>query len=150
MALTYEEKIAKLKEFEGWLTFTDSQRVFLEGMARDMKPVEAMKRAYPDNKGIVVATKHMLARVGIQQALDLIQVKYATANVSKNEALKLLSRHLRRTNDSSELVKLLGLYSKLTGWDKEEEDPPGEEMSLDKLVTAVERRRKAGISGQES
>lgn len=141
MALTYEEKIAKLKEFEGWLTFTDSQRVFLDGMAKGLKPVEAMKIAYPANNGIVVATKHMLTRVGIKQALSIIGEDYDTPLVSKSEALKLLSRHLRKSYDSAEVVKLLSLYSKLSGWDKEEE-AESEEVSLDKLVAAVEKKRK--------
>lgn len=139
---TYEEKLAKLKQQENWLSFTDSQRVFLDGVAQGMKPVEAMKRAYPDNNGIVVATKHMLSRVGIQQALTILGVEYTHANVSKAEALKLLSRRLRKpTIEDSDLKGLLLIYSKLSGWDKEEEDPE-EEVSLDKLVAAVEKKRK--------
>ncbi len=142
---TYEENIIKLRRSENWLSFTDSQRVFLEGVAQGMKPIEAMKRAYPDNKGIVVATKSMLSRVGIQQCLNLIGVEYTHADVSKSEALKLLSRHLRKpTIDSAELVKVLSLYSKLAGWNKDEETDPGDEVSLDRLVAAVEKKRKNG------
>lgn len=146
MAFTYEESIAKLRQFEGWLTFTDPQRVFLDGVAKGLQPIEAMKVAYPDNKGIVVATKSMLSRVGIQQALDLIGVEYSHANVSKEEALKLLSKHLRKPAiDSAELVKLLSVYSKLSGWDKEDDpkDPEGT-VNLDKLVAAIEKKRREG------
>ncbi len=63
--------------------------------------------------------------------------------VSKSEALELISAQLRRSDiENAPMVKLLALYSKLNGWDAEKPEHP-EEVDMDKLVAAVEKKRKS-------
>lgn len=63
--------------------------------------------------------------------------------LSKQEALELLSAQLRRSDIESEpFLKIMQLYSKIAGWDKEPTPKPKPEPSLDELVTAIERERK--------
>jgi len=146
MALTEQEKqerLAKLKEHENWWSFTDNVREFLVGMAEGLGVLEASKKAYPDCKNHVVMTKSLLSRVGIQSALESIGIDTNRANVSKAEALKHLSKFLRKTTDAAEYCKLLAQYSKLQGWEKtegEEESKP--EVSLNDLVAEIEKKRK--------
>lgn len=140
--LTTEEKIVKLRQHDNWWAFTNPQRAFLTYVAEGLTVIEAAKKAYPDCKSHVVMTKSLLARVGIQSALESIGLGTARPNISKSEALKQLSRFMRNAKDATEYCKLLSLYSKLSGWDEEEEEP-GEEVSLDKLVAAMEKKRKA-------
>jgi hypothetical protein len=145
MVATYEENIAKLKQQDNWWSFTDSQRVFLDGVAKGLKPLDAIKQAYPDCKNAVTLTKHMLERVGIQRALDTIGIDVRKANLSKADALQMLTRRLHKAGtDDATFAKLLSLYAKLAGWDKEEDDP-SEEVSLDKLIVAMEKKRKGKV-----
>lgn len=143
MALTYEEKIAKLREYEGWFDFTDSQRVFLDGMAKGLNPTASYKVAYPDTRAtaVAVALGAMMTRVGIRKALSIIGIDNKTPSFSKKEAMELLTRHLRKTDDPAVLVKLLSIYSKFAGWEEEAEDP-GETVDMNKLVEAVEKKRR--------
>lgn len=61
--------------------------------------------------------------------------------ITKREAQELLSAQLRNPHLDSELfVKVLSLYSKIAGWDKEPDSAP--ETNLDELVVQVERKRK--------
>ena len=64
--------------------------------------------------------------------------------ITKREALRLLSVQLRKPRiDGAEFCKVLALYSKLSGWDEEDSPNPGdEEVNLDKLVAAMEKKRK--------
>lgn len=64
--------------------------------------------------------------------------------VTKADALRLLSDQLRKRGvKSEEFIKVLSLYSKLQGWDKDDEPrTPCEEVSLDKLVAAIEKKRR--------
>jgi len=148
MALTEQEKqerLAKLKEHANWWSFTDSVRAFLVGMAEGLDVLDASKRAYPDCKSHVVMTKSLLSRVGIQSALESIGIDTNRANVSKAEALKHLSRFMRKTTDAAEYCKLLAQYSKLQGWEKSGDEPGDEpKVNLNDLVTEVEKRRKEG------
>ena len=62
--------------------------------------------------------------------------------VTKSEALRLISTHLRKKDlEVGQLIKLVALQAKIAGWDKSKE--PTNEANIDKLVAAVERRRKA-------
>lgn len=144
MALTVEEKLARLKDYEGWPTFTDSQKVFLAAMAEGLPAAEAFKRAYPETKtgGLIFATQQMMCRVGIKKALSIIEIETNKAAVSRKEALDILSARLRKCDEDETLVKLLGLYSKLSGWDKPKDPEPTEDVSLDQLVAAMEKKRK--------
>lgn len=143
MALTTEEKIAKLQTFEHWLGFTEPQRKFLLAMAEGLKPHEAFIKAYPDTKApsLVFATQQMMCRVGIKKALAFIEIEFRKPTVSRTEALELLSTHLRKIDDPDKLVKLLGVYAKIAGWGKEEKNLD-EEVPMDKLVAAVEKKRR--------
>jgi hypothetical protein len=147
MALNEQEKqerLAKLKEHANWWSFTDSVRVFLAGMAEGLDFLQAAKRAYPDCKNHVVMTKSLLARVGIQSALESIGLDTNRANISKAEALKHLSRFMRNAKDATEYCKLLAQYSKLQGWSKDDDDPEDKpEVNLNDLVAAIEKKRKA-------
>ena len=61
--------------------------------------------------------------------------------VSKNEAMELLSKQMRRPEiDDATLVKLVTLYSKLNRWG--EEPTPSTEPDMDALVAALERKRR--------
>ena len=62
--------------------------------------------------------------------------------ITKQEALGLLSDHIRKKSvDGNTLLKLLVLYSALAGWDEEQE--PSKEPSLNELITIIERGCKA-------
>jgi hypothetical protein len=144
MALTEQEKqerLAKLREHANWWSFTDSVRAFLAGMAEGLDVLEASKRAYPDCKSHVVMTKSLLARVGIQSALESIGIDTNRANISKAEALKQLSRFMRMAKDATEYCRLLAQYSKLQGWEKPGDETPGE-LSLDDMVAAMSKGKK--------
>lgn len=143
MALTYEEKIAKLREYEGWFDFTDSQRVFLDGMAQGLNPTNSYKRAYPDTRGtaVAVALGAMMTRVGIRKALSIIGIEKKQTPFSKKEAMGLLTTHLRKTDDPAVLVKLLAIYSKFAEWEADAE-APDETVDMNKLVEAVEKKRR--------
>jgi len=61
--------------------------------------------------------------------------------VTKAEALRMLAEHMRNPNlTANELLRLINLQSKICGWNKEQE--PTEETNVDKLVEAIESRRK--------
>jgi len=142
--MTLEEKIVTLRQHDNWWSFTDAQRKWLVALAEGLDPLEATNKAYPDNKNPVVLTKSMLARVGIQSALESIGINKNRPNVTKEEALKYLSRFMRNAADGTEYVKLLSLYGKLSGWNGEEgEEPSGNEPTIDDLVAAMEKKRKA-------
>jgi len=65
----------------------------------------------------------------------------STKPVTKAEALRMLAEHMRNPNlTANELLRLINLQSKICGWNKEEE--PTEETNVDKLVEAIESRRK--------
>lgn len=139
--MTLEEKTTLLRQHDNWWSFTEPQRKWLMAMAEGLDPLEATNRAYPDCKGPVVMTKSMLARVGIQSALESIGINKNRPNVTKEEALKFLSRFMRLASDGTEYCKLLALYSKLSGWDGDEKNPEAG-PSLDELVAAMEKKRK--------
>jgi hypothetical protein len=62
--------------------------------------------------------------------------------VTKAEAMQIISRHLRKKDlDVGQLIKLVALQAKIAGWSNEKE--PTDETNLDKLITEIERRRKA-------
>lgn len=66
-----------------------------------------------------------------------------TSHITKQEALELLSLHLRNPKtDDETLVKLMAMYSKLQGWDKPEKPAPADEVDIPALVAEIERRRK--------
>jgi hypothetical protein len=66
----------------------------------------------------------------------------STTLVTKEEALRMLAKHIRKPNvTANELLKLIGLQSKIAGWDKS--DAPTDEGNLDRLVTEIEKRRKS-------
>lgn len=149
MVLTVEDKIAKLKEFESWEEFTEQQRAFLIAMAEsDNNLFASYKKAYPNVKvsAISFSAHGMIQTLSIKSCLDLIGYKKEKKDiVSKKEALELLSAHLRRNSiESDMLVKLIGMYSKLAGWEEDKEKPE-EGLSLDKLVTALEKKRKTEV-----
>lgn len=57
--------------------------------------------------------------------------------------MELLSVQLRRTDIAEDLfVKVMQLYSKIAGWDREETPKSKPEPSLDELVATIERKRK--------
>lgn len=65
--------------------------------------------------------------------------------ISKDEALMLLSAHIRKPDlDGGTLLKLIALYSKLQGWDAETKKP-ADEPNMDQLVAAIEKKRKSGV-----
>lgn len=138
-----EDKIVMLRQHDNWWSFTDPQRKWLVAMAEGCDPLEATTKAYPDCKNPVPMTKSMLSRVGIQSALESIGINKNRPNVTKEEALKFLSRFMRLASDGTEYCKLLALYGKLSGWNGDE-DPknPEAETSLDELVAAMEKKRK--------
>jgi hypothetical protein len=148
MALTVEEKLSGLEQLQYWPEYTEQQRVFLQEMARnDNNLVGAYKIAYPHVKlkAVIFSAHGLIQTIAMKDALEFLGYKKEKKEiVSKKEALELLSQHLRRTALEPEtLVKLLGVYSKLSGWEKKDEEPD-EAMSLDKLVAAVEQKRKHG------
>jgi hypothetical protein len=64
--------------------------------------------------------------------------------VSKEEALELISDQLRRPEiEDASMVKLMTLYSKLSGWENVEPSQPEETVDMKKLIAAVEKRRKS-------
>lgn len=150
MVLTVEEKLNKLKEYEGWLDFTDQQRDFLVAMAEsDNNLFASYKKAYPHVKAASVSfsVHGMIQTLSIKSCLELLGYRKEKKEiVSKKEAMELLSQHLRRTSvEPDMLVKLLAMYSKLAGWEEDKGKNPDEGMSLDKLVTALEKKRKAEV-----
>lgn len=144
MALTIEEKLAKLQEFDGWLSFTPPQQAFLNNMAEGLKPTEAFMKAYPDTKAksMIFATQQMMCRVGVKRALASIEIDVRKPLVSRQEAMELLSIHLRKIEDPDKLVKVLNTYAKIAGWGKEETDEQEDTVPMDKLVAAVEKKRR--------
>ena len=65
--------------------------------------------------------------------------------LTKNDAMVLLSTQLRDPKLESDLfVKVMTLYSKIAGWDKEKE-PSAQEPTIDQLVAAVEKKRKQRV-----
>lgn len=143
MALTIEEKLEKLKAYKDWNKFTPPQQKFLQNMAQGMLSEDAYSDAYPDTRQVALLpqTAQMLSRAGIRKALDSIGIDVSKPLVSQKEAMELLSKHLRKADDPSVLVKLLSTYAKIAGWDKKT-DKDDEPPSLDKLVAAVEKKRK--------
>jgi hypothetical protein len=156
MAFTEQEKqerLAKLKEDENWWKFTDSQRVFLEGMAQGLKPLDATKRAYPNNKSekqSVLLTKTILATVGIQKILTTIGVDVTHPKLTKEDAVLVLTKDFWRTTDPEVRMKLAGLISKFEGWGKETEEEQPEEIDLNKLAAAIEKRKRKATNEQPS
>lgn len=144
MALTIEEKLAKLQEFDGWLSFTPPQQAFLNNMAEGLKPTEAFMKAYPDTKAksMIFATQQMMCRVGVKRALASIEIDVRKPLVSRQEAMELLSIHLRKIEDPDKLVKVLNTYAKIAGWGKDETDEQEDTVPMDKLVAAVEKKRR--------
>lgn len=145
MALTVEEKISKLEAHDNWLRFTEPQRGFLVALAEGLKPTDAYRKAYPDTKdaNLVFATQQMLCRVGVKKILAEIEMDLRKPVVSRTEAQELVSYHLRKQNIEPEmLVKLLGVYAKLSGWDKQKEQEPDAEVDINRLVSAIEKKRK--------
>lgn len=140
--MALEDKIVTLRQHDNWWSFTDPQRKWLVAMAEGLDPLEATNKAYPDNKNPVVLTKSMLARVGIQSALESIGINKNRPNVTKEEALKYLSRFMRNAENGTEYAKLLALYGKLSGWDGDEDPTNPADPSLDELVAAMEKKRK--------
>jgi hypothetical protein len=148
MALSVEEKLTALEQSPYWSEFTEQQRAFLMEMARnDNNIFGAYKFAYPHVKtnAVSFSAHGLIQTVAMRDALDILGYKKEKKEiVTKKEAQELLSQHLRRNALEPEtLVKLLGVYSKLAGWEKEAKEPD-ESMSLDKLVAAVEQKRKHG------
>lgn len=143
--MTLEEKLEKLRTHDNWWSFTDPQRVWLAAMAEGLNPMQATKRAYHDCKSPVVMTKSLLARVGIQSALESIGLDHARPNITKAEAIKHLSRFMRLSKDATEYCKLLAQYARLQGWEKDEDPPPDgkDEVGFDEVVAAIEKKRKA-------
>lgn len=63
-------------------------------------------------------------------------------NLSKNDAMVLLSAHIRNPKLDAELfLKVIALYSRIAGWDKEKTPAPPEQ-TIDQLVAAVEKKRR--------
>lgn len=152
MALTVEEKIDKLKNGQYWDEFTDAQRNFLLNMAAsDFALLDSYRKAYPNVKASAstFSAYGMIQSLAVKAALESIGYQREKKEVvSKKEAQELMSYHMRKTGLEPEtLVKLMGVYAKLAGWEKEKETDPGEEMSMDKLVAAVEKKRKAVTDG---
>jgi hypothetical protein len=67
----------------------------------------------------------------------------STNPFSKSEALQKLSDLIRSIRDEGKLLKLLALYGKLSGWDKDKSKEPSEESRIDAIVLELERKRKA-------
>lgn len=151
MAFTIEDKLEKLKAGKYWEEFTEQQRQFLIYMAEsDFDLLDSYRKAYPHVKlqAATFSAYGMMQSISLKEALESIGYqKEKKETVSKKEALELMSRHLRKnTLDPETLVKLMGVYAKLAGWEKDKKDEPDQEISMDKLVTALEKKRKAEVT----
>lgn len=137
-----EQNIEKLKALPFWGAFTEPQQVFLNNAAMGAPLEEAYLTAYPNTsqKTLLPSLGITLSKVRIKKALEAIGINNTNPIVSKQEAMELLSKHLRKTEDPTVVVKLLGTYSKIAGWDVEPD--ADDEIPLDKLVAAVEKKRK--------
>ena len=63
--------------------------------------------------------------------------------LTKRTALELLSEQIRKPDiDAAGLIKCLNVYGKLAGWFDEQSSPSSDRDSIDKLVSAVEAKRK--------
>jgi hypothetical protein len=68
--------------------------------------------------------------------------KQPTTLVTKEEALELLSKQMRKANLASNVfARLANTYAKLAGWKPTSQDEP-KEASLDQQVLAAEKKRK--------
>lgn len=61
---------------------------------------------------------------------------------TKKNAIERLSNELRRPDiETGPMIKVLSLYIKLMGWDKDK--APSEDRTINQLVAEIERQRKA-------
>lgn len=147
MAFTVEEKLEKLKIGQYWEEFTDAQRNFLIYMAEsDFDLLGSYRRAYPHVKAnaSTFSAYGMMQSLAVKKALETIGYQREKKEVvSKREAMELLSHHMRKSQIEPEtLVKLMGVYAKMAGWEKKEDTDPSADVSIDQLVTALEKKRK--------
>jgi len=145
MALTVKEKIETLEKGTKWITFTEPQKLFLLKMAETDDLLNSYRYAYPttQHNGLIFAAQRLVQMVGIKEALAEIGWEQSRAAVSKKEALELLSKQLRKNDIAPlHLAKLLSVYAKMAGWDSKG-GTPDEEVNMDKLITAIERKRRA-------
>lgn len=148
MELTVEEKIDHLKNYQHWMAFSTQQQNFLLFVAQGQKATDAYLKAYPDRnpKSTSFQLIAMMKQHRMRAALKLLGYESEDTDiVGRKEALLLMSRALRnRSLDPEMLVKIMNVYAKMRGWDKEEKAPPDDAVSMDKLVAAVEKKRKDG------
>lgn len=146
MVLTVEEKLDKLHAYQHWLAFSTQQQNFLIFVAEGTPPPEAYMKAYPDRnpKSTSFQLIAMMKQHRMREALKLLGYDSEDNDiVSRKEALLLMSRSLRKTTIEPEtMIKIMNVYARIRGWDKEDAKPSNPELDMDKLVAAMEKKRK--------
>lgn len=144
MALTVEEKLARLNNLPDWEIYPPEKKEFLISIANGIDPDVAYARARP-NKGN--NPRHhaslWLRNKEIQRALEAIQYEKKEPIYGKREALEDITYRLRKANVEDETyIKLLGLLAKMNGWDKPKKVDEKEDKEVDPLDAVLERERK--------
>lgn len=153
MALTVEEKLARLYSMDDWEIYSPEDKGFLEGLANDLGPTNSLRKVRPDLPltGRGSAPFHASRLMGykrIQLALDAIQYEPPKPTYDRKEALQEITYRLRKQGIEDETyIKLLSLYAKMNGWDKPKDPPksPAEkEEDVNQAVVDAERKRRNG------
>lgn len=147
MALTTEEKLARLHIHPEWIECTPQQQKALEKFAETSRCRESYAFAYPSARA---GSTNSYANAFFGQAKikrlvsAMLDEDDGRGLVEREDALLMLSKHLRNPNENTDqFCKVLSLYSKMMGWDKQPA-PGGEdaEQDLNEMVKAAEKKRK--------
>lgn len=147
MELTYEEKLEKLKAYSQWNTLSANQKNFLVFVAEGVEPFKAYTEAYPERSK--ASQEHqftlLMKNWRIKGALATIGYELLDDIANRKEILQLLTDHLRKRNIETEtFLKVANTIAKMRGYIGEEEQKPKEEVSVDSVVAAIERKRRNG------
>lgn len=149
MALTVEEKLARLSKIEDWSLYPAEQKAFLTGIANNTDPEVSYHQSYPEKKNPRFHAGRLMQYKSIKKALDVIQYVKPEPEYTQREALEDITYRLRKQGlEDDTYIKLLGLLVKMKGWDKQK-DPPKtpEEKQEDVNQIVVEREKKRREEG---
>lgn len=142
MVLTVEEKIKRLSDIEDWELYPPEQKEFLTNIANNIDPEVAFARANPTKKNPRFHAGRLMQYKTIKKALDVIQYVKPEPVYTKREALEDITYRLRKQGLEDETyIKLLGLLSKMNGWDKPKPEKQEElEPDVDEVVAMLKKK----------
>jgi len=148
MALTVEEKLARLKSLPDWDILRPEKKEFLISVANGVDENVAFARAKPDKAKNPRHGASLWSRtLEIKRAFEAMEYKKPESVYTKREAVEDITWRLRKQGLEDETyIKLLSLLAKMNGWDKPKPEKPEEEEEKTplELVLEAERKRRNG------